>query len=75
VQERQGALSLVEGQLALVLLVFAGLSLSTPADFPLLQGGGLRLDVHLGEHRINAWCGYSGDGNGGRPSSRVASAF
>jgi hypothetical protein len=54
VLERQGALSSVDGQLALVLLDFAGLALPTPADSPLLQGGGLRLDVHLGEHRINA---------------------
>jgi hypothetical protein len=75
VQKGQGALSLADGQLALVLLVFAGLSLSTPVDSPLLQGGGLRLDALLGELRVNAWCGYSDGGNGRRPSSRVAGAF
>jgi hypothetical protein len=54
VQKEQSALSLADVQLALVLSVFAGLSLSTPADSPLLQGGGLRLDALLGELRFNA---------------------
>jgi hypothetical protein len=64
VQEGQAALSLADGQLALVWLFFAGLLLSSPADSPLLQGGGLRLDVLLGEFRVNASCGYTGGGNG-----------